>query len=54
MRDVISEFNSEIEGLLEFCALMLFMCSIFVYYVFWQLFACGVYLAFWDFVFVCV
>ena len=28
MRDVISEFNSEIEGSLAFCALMLFMCSI--------------------------
>ena len=28
MRDVISEFNSEIEGLLTFCALMLFLCSI--------------------------
>ena len=27
MRDVISEFNSEIEGLLAFCALVLFMCS---------------------------
>ena len=26
--DVISEFNSEIEGSLAFCALMLFMCSI--------------------------
>ena len=28
MRDVISEFNSEIEGSLVFCALMLFMCTI--------------------------
>ena len=28
MRDVISEFNSEIEGSLAFCALMLFQCSI--------------------------
>ena len=28
MRDVISGFNSEIEGLLAFCALMLFLCSI--------------------------
>ena len=28
MRDVISEFNSEIEGLLAFCALILFLCSI--------------------------
>ena len=27
MRDVISEFNSEIEGSLAFCALMLFLCS---------------------------
>ena len=27
-RDVISEFNSEIEGSLAFCALMLFLCSI--------------------------
>ena len=27
MRDVISEFHSEIEGLLAFCALMLFLCS---------------------------
>ena len=29
MRDVISEFNSEIEGSLACCALMLFLCSIF-------------------------
>ena len=28
MRDVISEFNSEIEESLVFCALMLFLCSI--------------------------
>ena len=28
MRDVISEFNSEIEGSLAFCALMFFLCSI--------------------------
>ena len=28
MRDVISEFNSEIEGSLAFRALMLFLCSI--------------------------
>ena len=28
MSDVISEFNSEIEGSLAFCALMLFLCSI--------------------------
>ena len=28
MRDVISEFNSEIEGSLAFWALMLFLCSI--------------------------
>ena len=28
MRDVILEFNSEIEGSLAICALMLFMCSI--------------------------
>ena len=28
MRDVISEFNFEIEGSLAFCALMLFLCSI--------------------------
>ena len=28
MRDVISEFNSAIEGSLAFCALMLFLCSI--------------------------
>ena len=27
-RDVISESNSEIEGSLAFCALMLFLCSI--------------------------
>ena len=27
MRDVISEFNSEIEGSLAFCALMLFLWS---------------------------
>ena len=28
MRDMISEFNSEIEGSLAFCALTLFLCSI--------------------------
>ena len=28
MRDVISELNSEIEGSLAFCALMLFLCCI--------------------------
>ena len=28
MRDVISEFNSEIEGSLVFCGLMWFLCSI--------------------------
>ena len=28
MMDVISAFNSETEGSLAFCALMLFMCSI--------------------------
>ena len=28
IRDVISECNTEIEGSLAFCALMLFMCSI--------------------------
>ena len=28
MRDVISEFNSEVEGSLAFCTLMLFLCSI--------------------------
>ena len=28
MRDVISEVNSEIEGSLAFCALILFLCSI--------------------------
>ena len=28
MRDVISEFNSEIEVSLAFCAVMLFLCSI--------------------------
>ena len=28
MRDVISEFKSEIERSLAFCALMLFLCSI--------------------------
>ena len=27
MRDVITGFNSEIEGSLAFCALMLFLCS---------------------------
>ena len=27
MRDVTSEYNSEIEGSLAFCALMLFLCS---------------------------
>ena len=34
MRDVISEFNSEIEGSLAFCALMLF-CVLFGD-VFWE------------------
>ena len=28
MKDVISDFNSEIEESLAFCALMLFLCSI--------------------------
>ena len=28
IRDVISVFNSEIEGAFAFCALMLFLCSI--------------------------
>ena len=28
MMDVISEFKSDIEGSLAFCALMLFLCSI--------------------------
>ena len=28
MRDLVSEFNSVIEGSLAFCALMLFLCSI--------------------------
>ena len=28
MRDVISEFNSEIKGSLVICAMMLFLCSI--------------------------
>ena len=28
MRDVISEFNSEIDGSLAFCPLMVFLCSI--------------------------
>ena len=28
MRDVITEFNSEIEGSLSVCTLMLFLCSI--------------------------
>ena len=53
MRDVISEFNSEIEGSLAFCALMLFLCSIFC------LMCSGSSLdveclSFWDVVFVCV
>ena len=52
MRDVISEFNSEIEGSLAFCALMLFLCSILC------LMCSGsslhVYLAFWDVVFLFV
>ena len=29
MRDVISEFNSEIEGSLTFCAMMFFFCVLF-------------------------
>ena len=49
MRDVVSEFNSKIEGLLALCALMLFLCSILC------LMCCGNSLhAFWDVVFVCV
>ena len=28
MRDLITEVNSEIEGSLAFCALMLFLCSL--------------------------
>ena len=47
MRDVIAEFNSEIEGSLAFCALMLFMCSILCL-------MCSGSSAFWDVVFVCV
>ena len=31
MRDAISEFNSEIDGSIAFCALMLFLCSIWCY-----------------------
>ena len=31
VRDVISEFNSEIEVSLALCALMLFLCSIFCF-----------------------
>ena len=41
MSEVISEFNSEIEGSLAFCALMLFLCSSLCLYVFWKSFACG-------------
>ena len=51
MRDVISEFNSEIDGSLACCALMLFLCSILC------LMCSGSSLpvvAFWDVVFVCV
>ena len=33
MRDVISEFNFEIQGSLAFCALMLFLCYILLSYV---------------------
>ena len=46
MRDVISEFNSEIEGSLAFCALMLFLCSMLCLMCSGSSFACGVYLAF--------
>ena len=53
MRDVISEYNAEIEGPLALCALIFLSVFYFVSYVFWE-FACGVYLAFWDVVFVCV
>ena len=52
MRDVISEFNSEIERSLVFCALMLFLCSILCLMCSGSRFACGVHLAFWDVVFV--
>ena len=52
MRDVISEFNSEIEGSPAFYALMLFLCSILC------LMCSGsslqVYLDIWDVVFVCM
>ena len=36
MRDVISEFNSEVEGSFAFCALMLFQCSILCLMCFWE------------------
>ena len=36
MRDVISEFNSEIEGSPAFCALMFVYVFNFVSYVFWK------------------
>ena len=54
MRNVISDFNSEIEGSLAFCGLMLCLCSILCLMCSGSSFACGVYLAFWEVVFVCV
>ena len=44
MRDVISEFTSEIEKSLAFCALILFLCSIVCLMCSGS--SCGVYLAF--------
>ena len=54
MRDMISEFNSEIEGSLAFCALVLFLCSILCLMCSVSSLHVGCILPFWDVVFDCV
>ena len=54
MRDVISEFKSEIEGSLAFCALMLFLCSIVCLMCSGSSLHEEVPITFWAVVFVCV
>ena len=51
---MISEFNSEIEGSLVFCALMLFLCSILCLMCSGSSLHVECIFAFWDVVFVCV
>ena len=54
MRDVISEFNSEIEGSQVFCTLMLFLCYILCHMCSGRSLHCDVHLAFRNVMFVCV